>query len=396
MIGVIAGLVLLLGSSGRPVCADGAAVSIAFLSQAVPQPAPRDYLDAPPADEGVQGARLAIDDNNTTGRFTGQTFALEEFVVPAQGDVAAAFQRIAGQGVKFVVTDLPATLLAQLSARPEAVSMTFFNAGAADDDLRGVECRANLLHTIPSRQMLADALVQYLVFKRWRDILLVVGRGDGDAAMAAAYEQSARKFQAHIVARKPWTFEAGARRSDTGNFSLDAEVARLSQGISYDVLVVADGDDEFADDLAYHTFDSRPIAGDAGMIPTAWARPYERWGATQLQNRFLRLAHRWMTDRDYAAWLAVRAVGEAATRTGSVDPPTISRFLRSDQFDLAGFKGTKLTFRSWDGQLRQPILLSGDRALVSVSPQPGFLHQVSELDTLGVDQPETKCKMPSG
>jgi hypothetical protein len=28
-----------------------------------------------------------------------------------------------------------------------------------------------------------------------------------------------------------------------------------------------------------------------------------------------------------------------------------------------------------------------------VSPQPGFLHQFSELDTLGIDRPETKCTM---
>jgi hypothetical protein len=28
---------------------------------------------------------------------------------------------------------------------------------------------------------------------------------------------------------------------------------------------------------------------------------------------------------------------------------------------------------------------------VSVSPQEGFLHQVSPLDTLGLDRPESAC-----
>jgi ABC transporter substrate binding protein (PQQ-dependent alcohol dehydrogenase system) len=100
-----------------------------------------------------------------------------------------------------------------------------------------------------------------------------------------------------------------------------------------------------------------------------------------------------MTDQDYAAWMAVRAIGEAAVRSNSVDPSAIGGFLRSDRFELAAFKGARLTFRSWDGQLRQPVLLADARSLVSVSPQRGFLHQFSELDTLGVDQPETKCRM---
>jgi ABC transporter substrate binding protein (PQQ-dependent alcohol dehydrogenase system) len=100
-----------------------------------------------------------------------------------------------------------------------------------------------------------------------------------------------------------------------------------------------------------------------------------------------------MTDRDYAAWMAVRAIGEAASRTQSTDPAVISAFIRSKRFELAAYKGARLTFRSWDGQLRQPVLLADARSLVSVSPQPGFLHEFSELDTLGIDQPETKCRM---
>ena len=241
--------------------------------------------------------------------------------------------------------------------------------------------------------MLADALVQYLVVKRWPNLLLVVGHGDGDREFAADIRHAGLKFQAHIVEEKPWTFIPGAKRTDTGHFAIQAEVARFTQGINYDVLVVADEDDEFGDDLSYRTYDPRPVAGTQGLVPSAWARPHEQWGATQLQNRFLRQAKRWMTDRDYAAWMAVRAVGEAATRSKSTDPAVIAAFMRSDHFDLAAYKGARLTFRSWDGQLRQPILLADPRSLVSVSPQPGFLHQFSELDTLGIDQPETKCHL---
>ncbi len=379
-------------AAAAPATATGN-LEIAYLTQTAKREAPFPYLDAPPVDEGIQGARLGIADDNTTGHFTGQSFALREVVVPESGDVDAAFRQIVEGGLRLVVTDLPGPTLAKIAALPEAAQATILNAGATDDELRAELCRPNLLHTIPSRAMLADALVQYLVFKRWRNILLAVGPGEDDRAFAAAIERSAQKFQARIVASKPWTFQPGARRTDTGHFAIEAEVARFTQGISYDVLVVADYRDAFGDYLSYRTFDPRPVAGTEGMVPTAWARPFEQWGATQLQNRFLRQAHRWMTDRDYAAWMAVRAVGEAATRTNSVDAAVIAQFMHGDKFDLAAFKGAKLSFRPWDGQLRQPVLLADDRSLISVSPQPGFLHQFSELDTLGIDQPESKCHM---
>jgi ABC transporter substrate binding protein (PQQ-dependent alcohol dehydrogenase system) len=375
------------------VYADEQTVQIGWLSQPVKRALPLSYLDQPPEDEGIAGARLGIVDNDTTGHFTGQSFELVERVVPEDGDVAAAFRDLAAKNIRLVIADLAAPELLSVASLPEAASATIFDIAAPDDRLRGADCRANLLHLLPSRAMLADALVQYLVVKRWSSLLLVVGHGEGDQEFAADFRHAAQKFRAHIVKEKPWTFVPGARRTDTGHFAIQAEVARFTQGISYDVLVVADEEDEFGDYLSYRTFDARLVAGTQGLVPSAWARPHEQWGATQLQDRFLRRAKRWMTDRDYTAWMAVRAIGEAATRAKSTDAAAISAYLRGDRFELAAYKGARLSFRSWDGQLRQPILLADARSLVSVSPQPGFLHQFSELDTLGIDKPETKCRM---
>ncbi|MFL5268359.1 MAG: ABC transporter substrate-binding protein [Stellaceae bacterium] len=386
--------VLIVGIfSAAPARAGEETIQIGWLSQAIKRTLPLTYLDQPPQDEGIQGARLGVADNETTGRFTGQSFELVESIVPAGGDVMAGFRDLAAKDVRLVVTDLASPALLPVASLPEAAEVTFFDAGSADDRLRGEDCRANILHLLPSRAMLADALVQYLVAKRWQDLLLVVGHGDGDREFAADVRHAAQKFQARIVGEKPWTFIPGARRTDTGHFAIQAEVARFTQGIKYDVLVVADEGDEFGDNLSYRSFDPRPVAGTQGLVPTAWARPHEQWGATQLQDRFLRQADRWMTDRDYAAWMAVRAIGEAATRTKSADPAAILTFMRSDRFELAAYKGARLSFRSWDGQLRQPVLLADARSLVSVSPQQGFLHQFSELDTLGIDKPETKCRV---
>jgi ABC transporter substrate binding protein (PQQ-dependent alcohol dehydrogenase system) len=371
-----------------------AEIGIAYLGLAVKRSLPLSYLDQPPTDEGIQGARLALADNETTGRFLQQTYHLETAIEPDAEGVVAAFKRLSAAGYRNFVTDLPAGLLLQVADLPEAKAAMLLDATATDDSLRAEGCRRNVLHLLPSRAMLADALMQYLAVKRWQRILLVAGPEPGDQAYAAALRRSAKKFQIRIVEDKPWTYDPGARRTDTGHYAIEAEVARFTQGISYDVLVVADEADNFGDDLGYRATDPRPVAGTQGLVPTAWARPFEQWGGTQLQNRFLKQAGRWMTDRDYGAWMAVRALGEAATRGSGTDPAVIGAFLRDPAFELAAFKGARLTFRPWDGQLRQPVLLADARSLVSVSPQPGFLHEFSELDTLGIDQPETSCHMP--
>ncbi|HEX3521133.1 MAG TPA: branched-chain amino acid ABC transporter substrate-binding protein, partial [Stellaceae bacterium] len=202
------------------------AVQIGWLSRAVKRTLPLSYLDQPPHDEGIQGARLGIADNDTTGHFTGQSFTLTETIVSEDGDVAAGLRELASKGIRLVVTDFPAPELLSVAAMPEVAGITFFDAGSADDRLRGEDCRANILHLLPSRAMLADALVQYLVAKRWQGLLLVVGHGDGDREFAGDVRHAAAKFQARIIQEKPWTFVPGARRTDTGHFAIQAEVAR--------------------------------------------------------------------------------------------------------------------------------------------------------------------------
>ncbi|MEW6312234.1 MAG: branched-chain amino acid ABC transporter substrate-binding protein, partial [Pseudomonadota bacterium] len=104
-------------------------------------------------------------------------------------------------------------------------------------------------------------------------------------------------------------------------------------------------------------------------------------------------AGRWMNDRDFAAWIAVRSLAAAVTRLRTTDVAELRALSLTDQLPLDGFKGRKLSFRPWDGQLRQPIPLVHPRALVSTSPQEGFLHPTSELDTLGLDAPESRCRL---
>jgi len=265
--------------------------------------------------------------------------------------------------------------------------LLLFNAGSSDDRLRGPDCRDNLLHVAPSRAMLTDALAQYLVAKRWRRWFLITGRAERDRLYADALRRAARKFGARIVAEKTWEFGPDARRT------AQAEVAVFTQGAEHDVVIVADEPGEFGDLISYRTWEPRPVAGTQGLAPSAWHAAQEQWGAAQFQNRFQRLASRPMRALDYAMWAAVRAVGEAATRTRSTDLTAIRGYLRGPAFELAAFKGVPLTFRDWDWQLRQPIPLAHPASFVSMSPQAGFLHERTPLDTLGIDKAESACSL---
>ena len=362
-------------------------VAIGVLRQLPQEPPWSTNLTRTPEDEGFAGARLALRDNETTGRITKQAFKLVEESLAPGDDPLPAFERLAAGGLRILALDLAAEALLRIADSAKGRDLLLFNAGSSDDRLRGADCRDNLLHIAPSRAMLTDALAQYLVAKRWRRWFLITGRTERDKLYAEALRRAARKFGARIVAEKAWEFGPDARRT------AQAEVPVFTQGAEHDIVIVADEPGEFGDLISYRTWEPRPVAGTQGLVPTAWHAAQEQWGAAQFQNRFQRLAGRPMRALDYTMWTAVRAVGEAATRTRSTDLEAIRTYLRSPAFELAAFKGAPLTFRDWDWQLRQPIPLAHPTSFVSMSPQAGFLHQRTPLDTLGIDKAESACPL---
>jgi ABC transporter substrate binding protein (PQQ-dependent alcohol dehydrogenase system) len=361
-------------------------INVAYLTQEKKVPAALSNLDPFIADKGLQGATLAIQDNNTTGQFTGQEYKLNQVIVPLGADVNQAFNKIAAEGNQFVVVNLPAKQLVQIATSGKDKPILLFDVTTRDDQLRQNQCHSNVLHMLPSRAMRADALAQYMLKKRWQKWFLVVGTTNEDQFFAEAIKRSAKRFGSKIIAEKIWDHSHDARRT------AQSEVPVFTQGVDYDVLVVADEQGWFGEYLSYRTWKPRPVIGTQGLVPTSWHRTHEQWGAVQIQNRFQEQAGRWMEEEDYGAYLAIRAIGEAATRTQSAEIKVIKEYILSDQLALQGYKGRALSFRSWNGQLRQPVLLAAARSLVSVAPLEGFLHPKTDLDTLGFDQPETQCK----
>lgn len=389
----LAVLAAALAASPPALAAPLAARSVPLLYLAARQEpsASLSTIDRPPEDEGLPGFRLAARDNETSTRFLPGDrqirFPMRERVVEPGGDFLAAAAAALEGPETFVVVDAPAADLLRLADLPAARGKLFFNAGAPETRLRDVDCRANVLHTVPSHAQLADGLMQYLARKRWTRLFLVPGPAAQDQPVADAFRTSAKKFGLKVAFERPWTGESDLRRTAQGDASGFTQVG------DYDVLVVADVNDDFGDALIGNTFLPRPVAGTQGLTPIGWDRVFDQWGATQLQNRFEAMAGRPMRPKDWAAWAAVRAVGEGALKLGTDDPAAIAAYVRSDRLRLDGFKGRSLSFRPWSGELRQPIHVIQPRAVVSVSPQDGMLHPVTDLDTLGIDRSESKCPL---
>lgn len=368
-------------------------ISIGYLRAYEPQLA-LSILDVPPRDEGVAGANVAINDNNTTGKFLGQSFSLDVVEIKFEADVVATFKEMLARGDKFVLTDISAVQLLSIADLARENGVLLFNVGATDDVLREEECRSNVFHTAPTRSMLADGLAQYLVWKQWRKWVLLYGSHERDQLYADAIRRAATRFGATIVEERLYKDTGSARRTDTGVIQVQRQMPVFTQNLpEHDVVIVADESEVFGSYVPYRTWTPRPVAGTAGLIPSSWHPASEQWGGSQIQNRFSKATGRRMLSKDMQAWTAVRILGEAATRTQGNDAEKIEAFIKSDDFSIAAFKGQKVTFRTWNWQLRQPILLGDGRGVVSTSPQEGFLHQFSELDTLGVDRPETRCKL---
>ena len=361
-------------------------MTIGYLRVEQPQPPTLSNLDQIPDDLGLAGALTGLKDNRTTGKFLSQSYNLIEAVV-ADGDDPLAATRTLLAKTPYIIIDASPNVLLAIADLPRAQNALLFNTSSGDLSLRDDACRGNLLHSLPSDAMRTDALAQVFVQKRWRDLVMIEGTYPKDQAYAAAVRRSLTKFGLKLSGAKTWDANADMRRTAS------QEIPLFTQGFGdYDAMILADEVHDFGRYVLYNTWQARPVTGSEGLSAVTWSPVIEQWGAAQLQSRFKDQHGRKMTSQDYAAWAAMRTLGEAVTRTNASDPATLRDYIFSDQFELAGFKGRPLTYRDWNGQLRQPIAIIHPRAMVAQAPLEGFLHQTNELDSLGLDRPESRCE----
>jgi len=378
-------------------------VDIGYLREVVPHPRPASRLDVEPEDAGIDGAKMGIEENNAGGRFMGHLYGLDVETASSPEDALAALKKLQESGHNYVIVDASAPTLLKLADWAKDKDVLLFNIRATDVSLRQEDCRANVMHVVPDRYMLADALAQYLVKMDWKNWLVVHGSTPADMAYTEAVERAAERFGANIVDVREYVDISGGRRDGVGPVPpakprKEASVNKaMVPSTDYDVIMVADEDQLFGPLIPYRGGGGpRVVAGTTGLIATTWSPGHEKWGATQANNNFEKDFGRIVLPIDHQAYIAARTIGEAVTRNPDNDFTTVSAFIHGPDLQLAPFKGIKQQYRPWDGQFRQPLLIATEKVPVSVSPQRGFKHASHpeiEVDTLGIDEPESICKM---
>ncbi|ABM36041.1 amino acid/amide ABC transporter substrate-binding protein, HAAT family [Polaromonas naphthalenivorans CJ2] len=392
--GLLAWMLMLagLGVAAPVVKAAQGSVNVAVISLAddaryAPRRLERAYAGHPQG-RALDAARLAAEDSAVELETAGLTLKVREVLLSNAQALPKALEELKAAGVHHLVADLPVAEMSLLvRTAPAALEGAMvFNTGLDNDALRGDSCAAHLLHTFPSRQMLTDSLAQYLAARSWRKVLLLQGPLPGDQLQADAFNRSARRFGLKITQTRPFKLSGDPRERDLSNTRL------LTGEREHDVVAVMDSDGEFARTLPYATQWPRPVVGSNGLMAAAWHPQWERNGGPQLSRRFQRLAKRPMQGQDWAAWAAVKAVAAGLVDEPNARIPQQLKRLRSGTVYLDGFKGPRLSFRPWDGQLRQPVFLSHIDGVVGLAPLEGVLHPTEVMDTLGVDEKESTCR----
>ena len=334
------------------------------------------------------GAAVGLDEAAALRRITNADFSLDRVTVDASADVAAAVSALVGAGAQFILLDAPAAAYKLLAAAVRGRDVLIFNISEPDDALRRELCAAEFVHIFPSRAQLMDGLVQFVVSRKWHDLLIFEGPSPADATMSTAFAHSAQKFGVRIVAHQHFVPGTDPRQREQNDPALLSAINR-----DFDAVFVADDAFDFARTVPYRLARPRPVIGSIDLRPVAWHWTWERYGAPQLDSRFDRKSGgRHMESADWAAWLAVKMIVQSVLRAHSTDFARDRAFiLRDGNFD--GDKGLAMSVRPWDHQLRQAILLAAPYEVVAAAPIEGFLHRTNELDTLGDDEPESPCHL---
>lgn len=341
-----------------------------------------------PTGRAFAAAQLGADDSSFELDAEGLALEIRDVVLPNAAALPKALAALKAAKVQHVIADLPLAEMRKLvqTAPSTLGGAMVFNAGLDDDSLRAGSCSAVLLHTYPSRQMMSDALAQYLAARNWRKALVLQGPLPGDALQGQAWARSGKRYGIKTTQERPFKLSGDPRERDLANTRL------LTGDRSHDVVAVMDSDGEFARSLPYATQWPRPVVGANGLMALAWHPQWERNGGPQLSRRFAKTAKRPMTGQDWAAWMAVRSVVAALVANPKASVGDQMKGLRGGQTFVDGLKGPRLSFRAWDGQLRQPLFLSHVDGVVGTAPVDGVLHPREVLDTLGVDEKESACK----
>ena len=334
----------------------------------------------------LAGAKLGLKDIKPFQRMAKVKFKLMDMRIKNIDSAAdEIFNHINKNNIKIVLLDFPASELINIVSKISDLNIAVINISSKNNELRSFNCNKNLFHTIPSERMLSDSLAQYLSDKKWRKVLILTGPLEIDKAKSESFIESAKQFGLKIIDNRNFLLGNDPRARDQNDLDF------LTGSAKYDAVYISDTHKEFSYGVPFATHIPSAVIGSSGLTPRAWHWSYLRHGAPQVHGRFERMNQRRMTEEDWAAWVAMRAIAEALVRFKDNENFSFHDSFVSENFKLDGSKGPVLNFRKWNRQLRQPIMLSTDNWVTSIAPLESFVHRENNLDTIGIDSKTSKC-----
>jgi ABC-type branched-subunit amino acid transport system substrate-binding protein len=333
-----------------------------------------------------RGALLGLADANALASMFGKRLTLEVETAADGASAAASAAALARRARALAVVGGHDFDVAEALGRA-ADGAVFLNVGSDDDRLRNERCARPTFHVAPSQAMAADGLVGWLAQRRSVTSWAVVGDGTPRAhALEAAFGRAiARRRGSLASAEMPEAVHLlaldGAPLRDAVARARAAGRADRVAGLGADVASTS-GPEEAA-----------------GFWIVGWHHELERFSGRELNRRFTRRFAAPMDARSWAAWAALKLVGEGVTRAHATDGAALAGFfLSSPPFD--GHKGTALTFRPWDRQLRQTLHVLGPRRREDITERRGPFAVLADvpgpdLDAIGTGQGESRCRLSS-
>jgi ABC-type branched-subunit amino acid transport system substrate-binding protein len=195
------------------------------------------------------------------------------------------------------------------------------------------------------------------------DLYEAAGTGDAAAVTAATSLSSARQIQV-LIGTSARDAEALSRYAETRGilyFNVASRSAGLRSACRRHTFHIEATDGMYATAAGFvRSKILTPGAASEGNSTASvvlWSPDLERFGASQINDRFRRKYGLPMDGSAWAGWAAVKIVAEAALRAGSTTSSRMLAYLESPASQFDGHKGWPLTFRKADHQLRQPLYL---------------------------------------
>ncbi|MBO8140618.1 MAG: ABC transporter substrate-binding protein [Firmicutes bacterium] len=321
-----------------------------------------------------RGAQMASDEIGFNAEMLGMDFRAVTITVP---DAAAARQAVhrlvREEGVYAIVGGFGDEQARALMRAAADQGVVFFNIGSASDALRGAECHPNTFHVEASAAMYLDALAGWLVRAAHRRWFLVHEDSDEGRMLyrRARKAITERHFGVREVGRsavEPYQADYGTVFDSIQRANPDVVVLLTSAGDQlsfvqqYDATGLSARVTGFPHPatqtrLFFRILQERAQRVDAGYRATLWETTLDRYGARELNARFI---EQWRAPMDPPAWAAyasLKILFESAMFGGATAVDSLRRYLESPHAVFDVWKGIGTSFRPWDHQLRQSLYL---------------------------------------